>query len=76
MPARTALTELLGIEHPLIQAPMAGGATLEQGRRGHALRDDWTYLDARIDQLERDLQRKLEKFIGAARLVLGLHSLV
>lgn len=42
MPARTALTELLGIEHPLIQAPMAGGATLEQGRRGHALRDDWT----------------------------------
>jgi nitronate monooxygenase len=29
MPRRTALTELLGIEHPLIQAPMAGAASPE-----------------------------------------------
>jgi nitronate monooxygenase len=29
MPRRTALTELLGIEHPVIQAPMAGVATPE-----------------------------------------------
>jgi nitronate monooxygenase len=29
MPRRTALTELLGIEHPVIQAPMAGAATPE-----------------------------------------------
>lgn len=29
MPRRTALTELLGIEHPLVQAPMAGAATPE-----------------------------------------------
>jgi nitronate monooxygenase len=27
MPRRTALTELLGIEYPVIQAPMAGAAT-------------------------------------------------
>ena len=29
MPRRTALTDLLGIEHPLIQAPMASAATPE-----------------------------------------------
>jgi nitronate monooxygenase len=29
MPRRTALTELLGIEHPVIQAPMGGAATPE-----------------------------------------------
>ena len=29
MPLRTGLTELLGIEHPVIQAPMAGAATPE-----------------------------------------------
>lgn len=34
MPARTALTELLGIEHPLIQAPIAGAATPELAAAG------------------------------------------
>ena len=29
MARRTALTELLGIEHPVVQAPMAGAATPE-----------------------------------------------